>query len=233
MDVRRRRVIDELYNANQSLTNISRNALIYAGIMEWCKTQTLIGGRNVLALSEPVQSIPKEVQPGKHLYVEPGIHEKQIRALISHSQTDPLGQIFTSDAVRFASLEAFEKWRIEKDRTIYILTNDKEDLCGIAWLGKKQIPDGYEYPEGFDRSAFPHTIAVRVYEPTRGQGIASKFESIVIRHYSERVLGKGHPPDLPYGIWAEMHVDNVSAIRLCTRVGFRQIASDNKVVMAI
>src|SRR6266446_9219889 len=132
MDIRRQREIDELDNARLSLANISRNALIYTSINEWhnqymstfLKTQTLIGGRNVLTLSGLVQSTPKEVQPVKHLYVDLGINGKQIKTLVSYSQTDSLGQKFTSDAVRFTSLEAFEKWRTEKDRTIYILTND-------------------------------------------------------------------------------------------------------------
>lgn len=130
-----------------------------------------------------------------------GIIKKQVRQLLSYSQTDPEILKFTGDKKRFSSLSKFNKW--SKNRTIYTLTDKQNNLLGIIWFGKKN---------GI-------TFAIRTYPPARGKGYSAKFLTKVMKDFLKsedyKNMGGGK-------IWLETHSNNFPAISLYTKTGWHE-----------
>lgn len=161
-----------------------------------------------------------------------GLTEPQIEELVEYSHADPLIRQFTSDLNRFASREAFVKWR-KKRRKIYSLTDENGKLHGIIWIGEKRLPTNYEYLGPIDPKMYPYTIATRVYEKTRGLTLSGQFKLAVIKHFSEQVSHRLIPP---LGIWSETSTDNYRNISVNLKIGYRIVTKPNplnKVLMVI
>lgn len=140
------------------------------------------------------------------MQITKGISKKQVRQLLNYSQTDLQILKFTNDKTRFSSLSKFNKWA--KTRVIYTLTDKTGDLLGIAWFGKIN---------GI-------TFAIRTYPPARGKGHSIKFMQKVMKDFLKsedyEKMGKGT-------IWLETHSDNLPAISLYTKTGWKESSEKN------
>jgi ribosomal protein S18 acetylase RimI-like enzyme len=145
-----------------------------------------------------------------------GISMDQINQLVnlSNDVTDLSVSKFTSDNIRFSDKKSFDKW-FQKGRTIYTVT-DGENLVGIIWFGKKKIP----------LTSYSHniTFAIRIYPKARGKGLSSKFMDYALKSYK------------PSKTWLECSADNISAVKLYSKFGFKKITSPdskNKIIMIL
>lgn len=155
--------------------------------------------------------------------IKNGISNWQIQQLINLTNTDDDIKKFTSDQKRFSSIEAFEEWK-KKDRSIYILTNDQEELLGIFWLGEKKLPEA-DYDKSFDRNKFGITFGIRIYGEARGKGMASNFMNEAINRFKDSKIYNEIPKK---GIWLETKVHNLAAIKLYTKFGFKVVSLANE-----
>lgn len=175
----------------------------------------------------------RETISQQKFYVELGITPEQVEEVVRYTLTDQAVGMFTSDAQRFSSVEAFNKWREENKRMIYTLVDESGQLAGISWVGEKELPSGYTYPGWLNPKEYHYTTAVRVYGVARGVGVGSDFQKLAIEHYLTNVLGKTEL-NMPYGFWGEAHDDNIASRRMCARTGFKEVAfGNNKVVMVL
>ncbi len=135
------------------------------------------------------------------MQITKGISKRQISQLIKYSQTDPQILKFTGDKRRFSSLAKFDKW--SKNRVIYTLTDKSKNLLGIVWFGNKN---------GI-------TFAIRTYPPARGKGYSVKFLTNTLKSFLKsedyKKMGGGR-------IWLETHIDNLPAINLYQRTGWKE-----------
>lgn len=150
------------------------------------------------------------------LKVKEGITQKQIEQLINFSQTDP--EIFqnTSDQQRFSSLTEFNKWQLQGRRT-YVLEDRKGNLRGIIWFGEKELPKREGYIRKVNPQRYTTTFAIRLYGEARGKGIAYEFmfKSFVLDYFH---WGNCYP-----NIWLEVGKDNLPAVKLYKKFGFRAV----------
>jgi ribosomal protein S18 acetylase RimI-like enzyme len=160
--------------------------------------------------------------------VKENLTEKQIGQLILYSQQDSLVRQFTSNAKRFQSREAYDKW--VKERKVYVVSDIDGNLNGIAWFGRKSIPDK-AYEQEFDLEEFGVTFAIRLYGSARGKGIARNFMESTIRLFKE---SPEYSQTTTRGIWLETSNDNEPAKKLYLRCGFVQVSQPDeksKIVM--
>lgn len=151
---------------------------------------------------------------GEEFFVNVGTTEKQIGQLINFANTDPEVRRFTSDPKRFRDRKAFDRWR-KKGRVIYTLTDENDDLLGIIWLGKKEIPQR-DFTENFDPQDYKVTFGIRIYGAARGKGLARPFMAETFNHFS------------PKGVWLETSGENIAAVRAYTNFGFRKITEPDE-----
>lgn len=154
------------------------------------------------------------------LHINLGISEKQIRQLITFANTDPEVMHQTSDHKRFANLEAYEQWR-KKGRTVYTLTNEKEDLLGILWIGEESLPDE-QFTKSFDQALYGVTFAIRLYGQARGHGLTQTFMKQTFTDFQTTNPTK-HP-----SIWLETSENNTPAVKSYTKFGFEQAAGPDE-----
>lgn len=143
--------------------------------------------------------------------VSKSITQDQIRKLIIRTQIDPQIKKYTHDSKRFKNLTTFRKW--QKGKTIYTLSGKNGELLGLIWFGKKRnvLAPGYAF-----------TFAIRIYPPIRGKGYAFKFMKEVFTDFKHQ------------DVWLTTRRDNLPAIRLYKKFGFRKIAEAEKdLVMAL
>lgn len=150
------------------------------------------------------------------LHISLGISKKQIRQLITFANTDQEVVRQTSDPKRFANLEAYEQWR-KKGRTVYTLTNEKEDLLGILWIGEESLPDE-QFIKSFDQTLYGVTFAIRLYGQARGKGLTQTFMKQAFTDFQTT-----NPTEHP-GIWLETSESNTPAVKSYTKFGFEQAA---------
>ena len=139
-----------------------------------------------------------------------GILEKQIDQLIEYSKTDESVQRFTADAERFKDRKAFNDWK-SKGRKIFTLSDEKDNLLGIIWIGQKEIEVG---DKKYDK-----TFAIRIYGEARGKGLALDFMKKSVKEK---------------GIWIECSADNLPAQALYKKFGFELVSKpdkNNKVIL--
>lgn len=142
--------------------------------------------------------------------VKRGLTSSQIEQLIQITKLDPLIKKFTNDAKRFRDLETFQTW--QKGKTIYVLIDKGGQLLGVIWFGKKRHPlaPGCSY-----------TFAIRTYPPARGKGYALKF------------MKKAFEDFKPNGVWLMTRDNNLPAIRLYEKFGFRKVTTlKGRLIMA-
>lgn len=146
----------------------------------------------------------------KQLTIKRGLTKAQIQQLINFAQTDALVRKFTSDQDRFKNKAAYNQWR-EKDRTIYSLVDNQDNLVGIIWFGEKELPKNSKYKV---------TFAVRLYPPVRGRGLAATFvRTIFSHHFATDEYKKLNSR----GVWLETVRTNERAVHLYDKLGFVQI----------
>ena len=159
-----------------------------------------------------------------------GITEKQIGQLIHYSNTDKQVKINTSDAIRFANRQTFNKWR-KIPRRIYTLTNKSGDLLGIIWLRKQALPPDKDYYINFDKEFFGTTFAIRIYGNARGKGPAKDFINKAFKEYKKT---KQYLGNTKKSMWLETRKDNLAAIKLYEKFGFKTVSDpdeSNRIIM--
>jgi len=140
-----------------------------------------------------------------------GITDSQIDELIYFANNDPQIIAYTSDKTRFANRQAFDSWIIRRNPSIYTLSNNKDNLCGLIWLEKDNKIPGFDY-----------TFAIRLYADARGKGLSYDF------------MKQAFDDLKPAKVWLECSADNLPAASLYKKFGFVQISepdSNNKILM--
>lgn len=130
------------------------------------------------------------------------LSEKNIKQLIKYANNDETVKKNTSDAKRFKDRESFENW-FKKGRKIYSLVNENDDLMGISWFG----PEG----EGF-------TFGLRIYGEARGKGLGYGFLKETMDDYMKE---EEYQRALNKDIWLETSKDNIAAIKIYEKLGFK------------
>lgn len=166
-------------------------------------------------------------------YIYKGITERQIAQLIEYSanKEDLDLQRFTRDGERFENKDTFDVWRA-KGRVIYTLLDATENLKGILWFGKKQMPIA-DYSIPIHRESYLYTQAMRLYKDARGKHLAVKFGTIAGQHFSKLVEEINEAS----GIWIDPDADNKKSIQTFRKInpGFAIISSpniENRIVLA-
>ncbi len=177
----------------------------------------------------PITSARLEASfPGTLLHLTKGITLGQIDQLVTFTANDPEIARQTGDLGRFLSPDSFEKWlNSGVNRRLYTLTDPDENLHGLGWVGLKPIPDSYTLPGDFDKNRFPATAALRLYDEMRGMGLATDMNLRMLENYAATQLGRGTPPQKPYGIWCEILATNQASIGMSTKTGYGYIATSN------
>lgn len=126
----------------------------------------------------------------------------------------------THDLSRFSCLEQIERWR-RGERTALCLLDPAGSLVGIFWVTEKSPParDDYLDPEAIRRHAPSVTVAIRLYGPLRGHGVARAFAErsldVLLRDY-----------DPPPSLWFETRADNLAIRALATQFGFDEASGE-------
>ena len=145
------------------------------------------------------------------------INEDQIKNLIEYTKTDKTIHEYTHDIERFKNPKTFSAW-LKRKKIIYTLISTKGRLLGIIWFAKK-VKDKY----GF-------TFAIRVYPPARGKGLSQKFMTEVFANFKESIIYKNSKNK---GFWLETREDNLRAIKLYTKFGFKKVTTKKKELLMI
>ncbi|MBI3577260.1 hypothetical protein HY086_04445 [Candidatus Gottesmanbacteria bacterium] len=147
----------------------------------------------------------------------------------STSESDAQLNHFTSDALRFGSRDAVDKW-LKKGRTIYILTEPQgQILYGILWFGQELMPKE-QYTEILNTPEYVFTYAKRLYGTARGRGISYTFMKEAYRDFMRLPQYKNQ---IGKGFWLTTSADNDRVLAIDRKFGFRVVSkanSDNKVV---
>jgi ribosomal protein S18 acetylase RimI-like enzyme len=161
--------------------------------------------------------------------VKEDITKDQIKQLVLYTNTDRLIQKTTEDKKRFASLSSYNKW-LKKGRKIYTLVDNKNNLMGIMWFGKKELPDK-KYTLSFNKQNYSLTFAIRIYSEARGKGLAIKFIKEAYEKFKKTPEYLQNPAK---GMWIEIFEHNLPAIKTYTKFGFRKVCAadkDKKLIM--
>jgi ribosomal protein S18 acetylase RimI-like enzyme len=156
------------------------------------------------------------------LTIYKGLAAKAKGQLLAFSQTDEAIKKFTADEQRFEDEKAFLAWR-RKGRVIYTLLDEKGDLKGIIWLGKKALDlSGFRLIANIEPEKYSFTFAIRLYENARGKGLAVPFMQAVLADFGQEK------------IWLETGRDNEAALKTYRHFGFRAIAENEnqRILMA-
>lgn len=144
------------------------------------------------------------------------INLRQVKTLLVYSKNDNLVKKFTDDIKRFANIQTFRKWRV--DKKIYSFVNGKGNLLGIIWFSNKP-----------KLKKFPFSFAVRIYPPARGGGFAKDFMKWAFWKFKKTKLFRKSKYK---GFWLSTRKDNLQAINLYTRFGFEHLKTESdKMIM--
>ncbi len=153
-----------------------------------------------------------------------GITEKQIEELIAYSNSDELVKKNTGDLIRFKDRANFDKWaRVE--RKIYTLANSEDELLGIVWFRTMALPLNKKFILNFDKEKYGITFAIRIYGKARGKGYAEEFLNWALDKYlkTKDYLENDHK-----GFFLETRKDNLAAIKLYSKFGFKVVSKPDK-----
>jgi hypothetical protein len=157
-----------------------------------------------------------ESRDGEYFGVERGYTDELVARLVEKSRQERIVQHCPRDsAERFASPQAFEKWRTkEHGRSPYFLTDNEGDLAGIAWFGCSQL-DEEVVPD------FPpnHKFAVRIYDGYDGRGLAKGFIRAATEDYLQQLAGESRSDDFN-GFHLQADAGNLGARRLYESIGY-------------
>lgn len=142
-----------------------------------------------------------------------GIGDKQINQLISYTHQDSQVAKFTHDLVRFKDSKSARDW-FKTGRRAYVLSDRQGNLLGLMWVADKILPKR-EYIADFDHKIYGTTLAIRLYEQSRGKGLAAGF----LKKVMEREGVKG--------FWLEVHSQNEPALRVYRKIGFQAVSKSN------
>jgi hypothetical protein len=134
---------------------------------------------------------------------------------------DGLLREMTHDLSRFSSLAQLDRWR-ERDREALCLCDATGSLLGIFWVAEKPLParDDY-YKPVLIRTHDPRlTVAIRLYGPARGRGLAKDFSAHALAEFL------GHYPEPP-ALWFETRADNLVTRSLGKRMGFVEATAES------
>jgi ribosomal protein S18 acetylase RimI-like enzyme len=145
-----------------------------------------------------------------------GITETQIDQLIKYSQQDDVIIKFTKDSERFKNRSSFDEWRA-KDRTVYTLIDDANNLAGIIWFGEKAFPDDSVFYSELDLSVLMPTFSIRLYGNFRSKGFSVNFMKIAFQNYIKNSNKK-----ISF-IWLGVHKFNIAAQNTYSDFGFQKI----------
>jgi ribosomal protein S18 acetylase RimI-like enzyme len=145
-----------------------------------------------------------------------GITEKQINQLIEYTNSDSDISKYTGDLNRFSTREQFDNW-MNKERTIYTLVDENENLTGIVWVRESLLPEDKEYTKEFDHQEFGVTFAIRLYEGARGKGLAEDFIKDSIKDF-----------DPQKKVWLDTKADNFRAINLYQKLGYKIVSKPDQ-----
>lgn len=146
------------------------------------------------------------------LTVVSGITAKQIDELIEYTNSDSDIAHFTSDLKRFPTKEAFARWR--KDKVLYSLTDDQENLLGFIWFEWKQLSVDGKYQD------FGITIAVRTYSEARGKGY---FKTFLEKALTDFKNSSEYKETKNNKFWVSIAKDNFASQKAFENFGFKKI----------
>lgn len=164
------------------------------------------------------------------LKIYEGIDESLINQLINYANNDTLVKKFTSDAKRFKDIYSFNFW-LNKGRSVYVLTDDRESLAGVIWYGESEMPTDREFISKINPKIYGVTFAIRVYDRARGKKLARQFMDKVFKAFMDSIK---YNKIKNKGFWLETSEDNIPAIVLYERFGFSKVTKpdiNNKVLM--
>ena len=139
-----------------------------------------------------------------------GITDSQIDELIYFSNNDPQILSYTHDKDHRGSRQAYNLW-LKTNPIIYTLSNKKGNLCGFIWFREKHVIPGFNI-----------TFSIRLYGDARGKGLSFDF------------MKQAFDDLKPKKVWLECSADNLPAVSLYKKFGFRQISEpdkNNKIIM--
>ena len=155
--------------------------------------------------------------------IVPGITSKQVTQLVNFSKTDSQVKKYTSDSIRFKNIESFKKWK-KKGRVIYSLIDESKDLLGIIWFGKEKIP-AKKFILPIIKKEFGITFAIRIYGKARSKGQALLFMD---KAYELFTKAQDYESVKNKGIWLEVSIDNLPALKLYEKFGFVKATKPDK-----
>lgn len=151
-----------------------------------------------------------------------GITEPQIGQLLEFAKTDPLVLKNTDDVERFKDREAFSRWRA-KDRTIYVVTDEAQNLKGIIWFGPSPLPER-NYTSALNPEEYKISLAMRLYgDDIRGQHLSNQFFLPAMRHYIQNF-----PEENMSGMWLKTSASNFAAQGAAIKAGFKTVTAPNE-----
>lgn len=142
------------------------------------------------------------------LSIKEGINERQVDQLLLYTRTDPEIARFTSDTERFSSKEKIKKWLRKEEKVVYCLVDKRDTLLGIVWFSKK-VWGNYNV-----------TFAIRLYGKVRGKGLAYWFMGECFKMYNQKFKARK--------FWLEVSKDNLPALKIYKRFGFKKMAESDK-----
>jgi ribosomal protein S18 acetylase RimI-like enzyme len=104
---------------------------------------------------------------------------------------------------RFPDWESAMDWYEKGQRSVYSLRDEQNQLAGIIWYDVRPRPD----------LGATHTFAIRLYDQAVGKGVGPFFIEAAQKDFETK-------EDNPV-IWLETSVENVRAIRLYVKSGYR------------
>ena len=154
-----------------------------------------------------------------------GITHKQALQLIEFASNDTEVIDQTSDAKRFADRASLERWLGKGGgRIIYTLADEQDNLCGIVWFGKEQMPK-HDFIRDFDNEKYGITFAIRTYSGARGKHVSGKFMVGAIEDFIKRDFYKSTSNK---GIWLETGESNIKARASYEHNGWEYVTKPDK-----
>lgn len=157
---------------------------------------------------------------GQRLDITRGWNDELARELVGVSTQPHIRATTPRDAAeRFLDEISANEWydNPRKQPTVYTMRLGElgHALSGFIWFSRQTHSDA---------PTFSYTSGFRLYEGAVGRGLARPFAEIAHEDFSRL-----HPGD---GVWLETDVDNIPAVKLYQRIGYRAVATNgNRLVM--
>ena len=151
-----------------------------------------------------------------HFKITNSLSDEHINQLVVYSKEDPDVLQFTRDAKRFVTHEATKQFTDEAD--MYALL-DNDMVVGIIWFSSKPLPNK-QFTKIFDQNKYDTTFAIRLYGEAKGKGLSLPFMKEAFTRFAEE-------KEKSMGIWLQTRAENVRAIHLYEKFGFKQISDSD------